>query len=64
MTGDALAEAELPIAVPAVEDRTVWIIPAVLRHLEPALKHGIEVREFQDFDGWVESGCFPQQSCN
>ena len=64
LTADALAEAELPVAVPVVEERTVWIIPAELRHLEPALKHGIEVREFQDFDGWVASGCFPQQSCN
>ncbi len=59
----ALAETELPDVVPTVEQRSVWIIPASLKHLEPVLKRGIEVREFDNFTDWVASGCFPQNAC-
>ena len=59
----ALAETELPDVAPTVEQRSVWIIPASLRHLEPVLKRGIEVREFDNFSDWVASGCFPQNAC-
>ena len=59
----ALAETELPVVPPIVEQRTVWIVPSSLDHLRPALKRGIEVREFDGFADWVASGCFPQKAC-
>ena len=54
---------KLPMAEPVVEGSTVWIIPENLQHLESVLKDGIVVREFQSFEEWVQSGCFPQESC-
>ena len=57
------AETELPDVSPTVEQRSVWIVPPSLAHLELALKRGIEVREFDDFRDWVVSGCFPQTAC-
>ena len=57
------AETELPDVSPTVAQRSVWVVPPSLTHLEPALKRGIEVREFGDFRDWVASGCFPQTAC-
>ena len=57
------AETELPDVSPTVEQRTVWIVPPALTHLEPVLRRGIEVREFDGFADWVASGCFPQTAC-
>ena len=58
-----LAETELPVVSPVVDQRTVWITPSTLAHLRPVLKRGIEVREFAGFADWVASGCFPQKAC-
>ena len=60
----AADDTELPVADPVVDGRTVWIIPAALKQLEPSIKAGVEVRDFADFSSWVASGCFPQQACN
>ncbi len=56
-------EPQLPQAEPIVEGSTVWIIPKTLRHVESVLRDGIVVRQFQSFEEWVQSGCFPQESC-
>ena len=58
-----LTETELPNVSPVVDERTVWIIPSTLLHLEPTLKRGIEVREFHALADWVASDCFPQKAC-
>lgn len=63
LTPATLTETELPDAAPVVEQRSVWIVPPSLMHLEPVLKRGIEVREFDDFADWVASGCFPRKAC-
>ena len=63
LSAAALSETELPDVVPTVEQRSVWIVPSSLKHLEPVLKRGIEVREFGNFADWVASGCFPQNAC-
>ena len=62
LLGDT-GEVQLPMAEPIVEGSGVWIIPKALQHLESTLRNGIVVREFRNFEEWVESGCFPQESC-
>ena len=56
-------ESLLPAAAPVRQGRTVWIVPADLRPMQPLLAEHLTARAFASFAEWVAGGCFPQQGC-